>query len=288
LFENLRYVVIDELHMYRGVFGSHLAKRAPAAERIADFYGQQPQFICSSATHSQPGRTGAAAAAGSRGRGRRGQRCPFGGKVLVFYNPPVVTGSWASAGVTSTNVAAGAGIRQTGLQTIVFANSRLHTEVLLTYLKQANPVPPGVPTRYGAIAADTCRCSVARSSGVAQRQIRAVVATNALELGIDVGSLDISVMAGYPGTIASTLQRAGARGPALRALVARAGGVFPPPRPVHRQEPRVFLRWHPGTRLHPADKPRDPVNHLKCAAFELPLQGTEKFGSADWKRSASV
>jgi len=142
-------------------------------------------------------------------------------------------------------------------------------------------VPRGVPTRYGAIAADTCRCKRREiERGLRSGQIRAVVATNALELGIDVGSLDISVMAGYPGTIASTLQRAGRAG---RRSGSRAPCWWrlPAPSTSHRQEPRVFLRWHPGTRLHPARQPRDPGQSPEVRAFELPLQGTEKFGSAD-------
>jgi DEAD/DEAH box helicase domain-containing protein len=169
-----------------------------------------------------------------------------------------------------------------GLQAIVFANSRLHTEVLLTYLKQDNPAPPGSPEvvrGYRGGYLPTERREI--ETGLRNGTIQAVVATNALELGIDIGSLDVALMAGYPGTIASTWQRAGRagrrKGGSCAVLVASS-------RPLDQ-----FIVKHPeyffsGSAEHAYIQPDNLeilVNHLKCAAFELPIEPGENFGSVD-------
>jgi DEAD/DEAH box helicase domain-containing protein len=281
LFENLRYIVIDELHMYRGVFGSHLANVLRRLKRIARFYGRTPQFICCSATIANPGdlarrlleeevelidRNGAPAAE----------------KYLIFYNPPVVN---RFLGIRRSYINETARLAQEflkrGFQTIVFANSRLHTEVLLTYLKQANPRPPGAPEtirgyRGGYLPLERRAIERDLRSG----QIRAVVATNALELGIDIGSLDVSIMAGYPGTIASTLQRAGRAG---RRKGASCALLVASSRPLDQfivKNPDYFFAGSPEHAFIQPDNPEILVNHLKCAAFELPL-GEEPFGGAE-------
>src|SRR5713226_426063 len=176
LFENLRYIVIDELHTYRGVFGSHLCNVLRRLRRIARFYGREPQFVCSSATIANPGELAAR---------------------LLEADVEVLNANGAPAAE----------------QTIVFANSRLHTELLLTYLQRANPHAPGKPEtirgyRGGYLPNE--RREIER--GLRDGKIRGVVSTSALELGIDVGSLDTVVMAGYAGTIAATWQRAGRAG----------------------------------------------------------------------------
>src|SRR6184192_3518529 len=213
VFENLRYVVLDELHTYRGVFGSHLANILRRLRRIAKFYGSDPQFICCSATIANPGEL-AFQLIEKKAEVVEENGAPIGEKLFVFYNPPMVNrnlGIRRSYINEATRVAKEILARK--LQTIVFANSRLHTEVLLTYLQQANPPKLGRPEpirgyRGGYLPGE--RREIER--GLRDGRILGVVATNALELGIDVGSLDACVMAGYPGSIASTWQRAGRSG----------------------------------------------------------------------------
>src|SRR6266496_3313841 len=210
LFENLRYIILDELHTYRGVFGSHLANVLRRLKRVANFYGSNPQFICCSATIANPGEL-ASQLIEKEVEVVEENGAPAGEKLFVFYNPPMVNrnlGIRRSYINEAPRVAKEVLARK--LQTIVFANSRLHTEVLLTYLQQANPPKLGQPEpirgyRGGYLPGE--RREIER--GLRDGRILGVVATNALELGIDVGSLDACVMAGYPGSIASTGQRAG-------------------------------------------------------------------------------
>ncbi len=282
LFENLRYIVIDELHTYRGVFGSHLANIMRRLKRIARFYGQNPQFIFSSATIANPGEL-AARLIGEDVTVLDGNGAPSAEKYFVFFNPPVVNrflGIRRSYINETWRIARG--FLKRGLQTIVFANSRLHTEVLLTYLKQDNPQPPGAPEivrgyRGGYLPIERREIEY----GLRDGRIRAVVATNALELGIDIGSLDVAVMAGYPGTIASTWQRAGRagrrRGSSCAVLVASS-------RPLDQfivKHPEYFFSGSPEHAYIQPDNLEILVNHLKCAAFELPLASGEAFGEAD-------
>ncbi|MGB8801351.1 MAG: DEAD/DEAH box helicase, partial [Candidatus Acidiferrales bacterium] len=213
VFENLRYIVLDELHTYRGVLGSHLANVLRRLARIAEFYGSKPQFICCSATIANPGELAAQLIA-EPVQVVEDNGAPAAEKLFVFYNPPMVNrnlGIRRSYLNEATRVAKELLARK--LQTIVFANSRLHTEVLLTYLQRANRPGPGEAEpirgyRGGYLPGE--RREIER--GLRDGRIRGVVATSALELGIDIGSLDASVMAGYAGSIASTWQRAGRAG----------------------------------------------------------------------------
>ncbi len=281
LFENLRYIVVDELHMYRGVFGSHLANVLRRLKRIAHFYGQQPQFICCSATIANPGEL-AARLLETEVEVIDANGAPSGEKYFIFYNPPVVN---RFLGVRRSYINETSRLAQEflekGLQTIVFTNSRLHTEVLLTYLKQANPPSSGAPDavrgyRGGYLPGE--RREIER--GLKNGQIRAVVATNALELGIDIGSLDVALMAGYPGTIASTWQRAGRAG---RRTGTSGAVLVASSRPLDQfiaKHPDYFFGGSPEHAYIQPDNLEILINHLKCAAFELPL-GDEAFGRAD-------
>lgn len=282
LFENLQYIVLDELHTYRGVFGSHLANVLRRLKRITRFYGRNPQFIFTSATIANPGEL-ASRLIGGNVEVLQGNGAPAAEKYFILYNPPVVNRFLGirRSYINETWRIARAFIKR-GLQTIVFANSRLHTEVLLTYLKQDNPPPPGAPEivrgyRGGYLPLE--RREIER--GLRSGQIRAVVATNALELGIDIGSLDVAVMAGYPGTIASTWQRAGRsgrrKGSSCAVLVASS-------RPLDQfvvKHPEYFFTSSPEHAYIQPDNLEILINHLKCAAFELPLEAGEKFGEAD-------
>ena len=213
LFENLRYVVVDELHYYRGVYGSHLANLLRRLKRVCEFYGSKPIFICCSATIANP-RELAEALTELPFRIVDSNGAPRGEKFFVFYNPPVVN---RQLGIRRSYIGEARRIAlefiEHRLQTLVFANNRLATELLVTYLKDAverGPLPKDAVRGYRGGYLPRERREIERK--LRDGEIRAVVATNALELGIDIGSLDAVVMAGYPGTIASTWQRAGRSG----------------------------------------------------------------------------
>jgi len=282
LFENLRYIVLDELHTYRGVFGSHLANVLRRLRRIARFYGSNPQFICCSATIANPGEL-ASQLIESELDVVEENGAPAGEKLFVFYNPPMVNrnlGIRRSYINEATRVARELLARK--LQTIVFANSRLHTEVLLTYLQQANPPKPGQAEpirgyRGGYLPGE--RREIER--GLRDGRIRGVVTTNALELGIDIGSLDACVMAGYAGSIASTWQRAGRAGRRSGAACAVFVASSAPLDQFIVQHPDYFFGSSPEHAHIQPDNLEILVNHLKCAAFELPLSPDERFGKVE-------
>ena len=282
LFENLRYIVLDELHTYRGVFGSHLANVLRRLRRVARFYGSNPQFICCSATIANPGEL-AAQLIESEVDVVEENGAPAGEKLFVFYNPSMVNrnlGIRRSYINEATRVARELLARK--LQTVVFANSRLHTEILLTYLQQANPPKPGQPEpvrgyRGGYLPGE--RREIER--GLREGRIRGVVTTNALELGIDIGSLDACVMAGYAGSIASTWQRAGRAGRRSGASCAVFVASSAPLDQFIVQHPDYFFGRSPEHAHIQPDNLEILVNHLKCAAFELPLAPEERFGSVE-------
>jgi DEAD/DEAH box helicase domain-containing protein len=282
LFENLRFIVIDELHTYRGVFGSHLCNVLRRLRRIARFYGREPQFICSSATIANPGDL-ASRLLEADVEVLNANGAPAAEKTFVFYNPPVVN---RALGIRRSYINESARVAQEflkhELQTIVFANSRLHTELLLTYLQQANPHPPGKPEtirgyRGGYLPNE--RREIER--GLRDARIRGVVSTSALELGIDVGSLDAVVMAGYPGTIAATWQRAGRAGRRSGSSCAVLVASSAPLDQFMVRNPDYFFGSTPEHAFIQPDNLEILVNHLKCAAFELPIEPEERFGDVD-------
>jgi DEAD/DEAH box helicase domain-containing protein len=282
VFENLKYVVLDELHTYRGVFGSHLANVLRRLARIAEFYGSKPQFICCSATIANPGEL-AAQLIEREVEVVEENGAPAAEKLFVFYNPPMVNrnlGIRRSYLNETTRVAKELLARK--LQTIVFANSRLHTEVLLTYLQQANRPQPGQAEpvrgyRGGYLPAE--RREIER--GLREGRVRGVVATNALELGIDIGSLDAAVMAGYAGSIASTWQRAGRAGRRTGASCAVLVASSAPLDQFIVQHPDYFFGRSPEHAYVQPDNLEILINHLKCAAFELPVSPDERMGGVD-------
>ena len=282
LFENLRYIVIDELHAYRGVFGSHLCNVLRRLRRIAHFYCRDPQFICCSATIANPQEL-ASRVLEANVDVLDATGAPAAGKTFVFYNPPVVN---RALGIRRSYIHESSRVAQEflkrDLQTMVFANSRLHTEILLTYLQQANPQPPGKPQtirgyRGGYLPNE--RREIER--GLRDGRTRGVVSTSALELGIDVGSLDAVVMAGYPGTIAGTWQRAGRAGRRSGSSCAVLVASSAPLDQFIVRHPNYFFD---GTPEHAFIQPNNLeilINHLKCAAFELPIAPDERFGEVD-------
>ncbi len=276
LFENLRYIVIDELHQYRGVFGSHLANLMRRLRRICEFYGSNPVFICSSATIANPREL----AEGLIGRPVTlvdDNGAPRGEKHFLLYNPPPVgrDGLRESSLKAASRVAGE--LLSNRVQTIVFARSRQNVEILTTYLRER--VGSGLASRimgYRGGYRPGERREIER--GLRGGEIMGVVSTNALELGIDIGQLEACVMCGYPGTIASAWQQAGRAGrrgsTSLTVMVASAS-------PLDQYviaHPEYFFHRAPELGLINPDNLLILVSHLKCAAFELPFVDGERFG----------
>ncbi|MBV9612635.1 MAG: DEAD/DEAH box helicase, partial [Acidobacteriaceae bacterium] len=282
VFENLRYLVIDELHYYRGVYGSHLANVLRRLRRICEFYGSKPQFICCSATIANPKQL-AEALTNAPFELVEENGAPSGDRYFVFYNPPVVNrqlGIRRSYLHESRRIALEF-IRQQQ-QTLVFTNNRLATEVLTTYLKDACSALPFSHEavrgyRGGYLPKERRHIEEGLRSGA----IRAVVATNALELGVDIGSLDAVVLAGYPGGIASTWQRAGRAGRRLSASIAVLVASSAPLDQYIVEHPDYFFGRSPEEAHIHADNLEILLSHLKCAAFELPIRNNEQFGNHD-------
>src|SRR5687767_9219478 len=282
LFENLRYVVIDELHAYRGVFGSHLTNVLRRLRRVCQHYGSNPTFICSSATIANP-RELAEALVESPFELVEKTGAPRGEKVFLFVNPPVVNRELGirRSYLAETRRIAGEFLKRR-LQLIVFAQSRLATEILTTYLKDDFKGPPGGAEEirgYRGGYLPQRRREIER--GLREGSVRAVVSTNALELGVDIGALDVSVMAGYPGTVAATWQRAGRAGRRSGQSAAVLVASSAPLDQYVVRNPSYFFDASPEHALVNPDNLHILVDHVKCAAFELPFSATDQFGRID-------
>ncbi len=280
LFENLRYVIIDELHAYRGVFGSHLANILRRLHRVCRHYGSNPTFICSSATIANP-RELAEKLVGAPFELVDQSGAPRGEKYFIFVNPPVVN---AQLGIRRSYLAETRRVAieflKRGLQIIVFAQSRLSTEILTTYMKDAFAGPPGaaeVVRGYRGGYLPLRRREIER--GLRDGEVRCVVSTSALELGIDIGALDVTVMAGYPGTIAATWQRAGRAGRRSGRSAAVLVASSAPIDQFVARNPDYFFDASPEHALVNPDNLHILLAHVKCAAFELPFTTTETFGT---------
>jgi len=282
LFENLRYVVIDELHAYRGVFGSHLTNVLRRLRRICRHYGSNPTFICSSATIANP-RELAESLVEQPFELVSENGAPRGEKYFLFVNPPVVNQQLGirRSCLSETRRIAGEFLKR-GLQLIVFAQSRLSTEILTTYLKDDFEAPPGTREQirgYRGGYLPQRRREIEK--GLREGIVRAVVSTSALELGIDIGALDVCVMAGYPGTIAATWQRAGRAG---RRSGRSAAVLVASSAPIDQfvvRHPAYFFDAPPEHALIDPDNLHILVDHVKCAAFELPFTAAEEYGRKD-------
>ncbi|NEW06476.1 DEAD/DEAH box helicase [Paenibacillus sp. SYP-B3998] len=278
LFENLKFIVIDEVHSYRGVFGSHVANVIRRLKRICRFYGSTPQFICASATINNP-KEHAERLIGETVTLIDNNGAPAGEKHFIFYNPPVVNQQLGirKSSVLETRKLASALLRN-GIQTIVFARSRVRVEILLTYLQELVAHELGSKSIRGYRGGYLPKLRREIEKGLRSGEIRGVVSTNALELGIDIGQLQACVLNGYPGTIASTWQQSGRAGrrqeTSLTILVASSN-------PLDQyliQHPRYFFERPPEQALIHPDNLIILVDHVKCAAYELPFEANERFG----------
>lgn len=282
LFENLKFIVIDEVHNYRGVFGSHLANVLRRLKRICRFYGSKPQFILCSATIANPLELSEKMTEEPMTL-IDDNGAPRGEKYFIFYNPPLVN---EVLGIRRSYVNEARRLAtvflKNNLQTIVFAQSRLITEVLLTYLKddiEKDVTKEGLIRGYRGGYLPLKRREIEK--GLRNGDILGVVSTNALELGIDIGSLDVAVLAGYPGTIASTWQRAGRAGRKTGKSAAVLVSTSSPLDQFIINNPDYFFSKPPEMGLINPNNLSILVNHVECAAFELPFEDGENFGRAD-------
>ena len=280
LFEKLRYVVIDELHQYRGVFGSHLANVLRRLKRLCDFYGSHPQFICCSATIGNPAEL-AENITGHKMQVIDKSGAPTGEKHFILYNPPMVN---RQLGIRRSVIKEAAGLANLfimgGIQTISFTRSRVRVEVLTQYIKDEmvkHKKSPNIIKGYRGGYLPNERRAIEK--GLREGSIIGVVSTNALELGIDIGGLDVAIMAGYPGAISSTWQQAGRAGRkndiSLAILVASSA----PLDQFLMNHPEYFFGRTPELGIIDPDNLVLAVSHLKCAAFELPIGISEEFGA---------
>jgi len=281
-FEALEYVVIDEMHTYRGVFGSHVANVIRRLRRICRFYGSDPLFILCSATIANPAEL-AKQLVGSDVHAITESGAPQGTKHLLLWNPPVVNpdlGIRASARSQTTRIATMA--VQQGLKSILFAQSRLMVEVLTKYLKDTFDHDPRKPARIAAYRGGylpTERREMEKK--MREGSIDCVIATSALELGVDIGALDVCVLNGYPGTIAATWQRLGRAGRRQRtALGVLVASSLPLDQYIIRN-PEFFLGASPEQARIDPDQLLILLDHVRCAAFELPFKQGERFGGED-------
>ena len=280
LFVNLKYIVIDELHIYRGIFGSHFANVIRRLVRICRFYGANPVFICCSATVANP-REHAEKILEREVALLDKSGAPTAAKTFILYNPPLVNrelGIRQSAMTPARKIATD--LIKNDIQTIVFATSRLNVEVLTKYLKdkfvRIKPQDDHFVTGYRGGYLPNLRREI--ESGLREREVMGVISTNALELGIDIGNLETCIMVGYPGSIASTWQQAGRAGRrsgrSLAILIARSN----PLDQFIMENPDYFFSLSPEhCRINP-DNLLILLHHIKSAAFELPFEKGETFG----------
>ncbi len=279
LFEQLRFIVIDELHTYRGVFGSHVANVLRRLLRICAHYGSHPVIICCSATIGNPAELAAMLTARpARLIDRNG--APAGERHVVLVDPPILHPESGARGSAATLAQRWAlPFLRAGRQTIVFGRSRVAVEILLTGLRELLRESYGPRSRvrgYRGGYLPTERRAI--EHGLRDGEILGVVATNALELGVDIGRLDVSILAGYPGSVAATWQQFGRAGRRLGTSVAVlvASGAAVDQYVIHH--PEFLLDGTPEeARLDP-DNLHVLLAHLRAATFELPFEPGEHFG----------
>ena len=278
---SLAYVVIDEVHIYRGVFGSHMTNLIRRLKRIAAFYGSEPCFICSSATIGNP------LELATRILEREpllidNNGSPRGEKHMVFYNPPLVDRvQGIRRGVVHESRRIAVRLLREGIKTIVFARSRVRTELIASYI---NKSLHNVYNDNQRIRVEAYRGGYLPSErreiekGLRQGSIHGVVSTNALELGIDIGGLDAAILAGFPGSIASTWQQAGRSGRRNNLSVAICIASASPVDQYLIRHPHYFLGTSPESAFVDPNNLFILLDQLKCAVFEVPFKSGEDFG----------
>jgi DEAD/DEAH box helicase domain-containing protein len=279
LFENLRFVVIDELHTYRGLFGSHVANVIRRLRRICQHYGADPIFICASATIANP-RELAERLIEAPVELVDDNGAPRGERHVLVINPPVAN---EELGIRGSALLTGQKLAERliggGVQTIAFARSRTAVEVLTSYLHETFAPPPGHPhTIHGYRGGYLPNERRAIEAGLRDGRVRGVVATNALELGIDIGGLDAAISVGYPGTIASTWQQFGRAGRTTSTSLSALVCASDPIDQFLATHPEYLFDSSPEHGLVNPDNLHVLINHLRATSFELPVPAAERFG----------
>ena len=286
-FTHLRYVIIDEVHAYRGVFGSHLANVIRRLDRICRHYGSAPQFICSSATIGNP-REHAQRITGRAMELVTNDGSPRGPKRFVLWNPPPLDQAargddrdWRTGGDRRSAlweaVHLMTGLVQEGIQTIAFTRTRLAAELIYKNTRdllrpQSRRLSDSIRAYRGGYLPEERR-EIERQ--LVTREILGVASTNALELGIDIGSLDACIIVGYPGTVASLWQQAGRAGRGRdESLVFLVGQNAPVDQYLMTHSHYLFAR-NPEQAVVDPDNPHIAIDHIRCAAHELPLADGE-------------
>ncbi len=274
-FANLQYVVIDEMHIYRGVFGSHVANVLRRLKRITQFYGASPQFILTSATIANP-----IELANKLIEGRvflvEDDGAPRGQKHFLIYNPPILNEELGiRRSVVQESVRLADDLLAYNIQTVLFGRTRRTVEVMLNYLRETAKAPEQV---RGYRSGYLPRQRREIESGLRSGEVRAVVATPALELGIDIGGMDAAVLAGYPGTISGTWQQAGRAGRSTDVALATLVTSANPLDQFLAHHPDFFFASSPEQALINPNNLLILLAHIRCAAFELPFHAGEGFG----------
>ncbi len=287
LFRNLRYVVVDEVHSYRGVFGAHVANIMRRLRRVAEFYGSRPQFVCASATVRDPGRlvtdlTGIEPAVIDN------DGSPSGEKTFVFWNPPFIARKDERRSANSEAVDLFTKLVEAGVRTIVFTKARKTAELILRYsrLQLADVHSPSADKimsyRAGYMPAERREIERRLFSG----ELLGVTSTTALEVGVDIGGLDAVVMTGYPGTVASTWQQAGRAGRGTQQSLAVLIALDNPIDQYLMRRPDYFFSSEHERAIVDAQNPYILADHILCAAYEIPIENTEVegyFGERAWE-----
>ncbi|MCS7186053.1 MAG: DEAD/DEAH box helicase [Armatimonadetes bacterium] len=276
-FRNLRFVVIDELHTYRGIFGIHFAYVIRRLRRICKLYGSEPAFICTSATLGNP-EEALSNLIGLPFRIISGDASPMPAKTVVFWNPPFLdidAGIRARASTEAVKLTVKLLSEQ--IRTIVFAKSRMGTELLLRYVRDQlahewldSFRDKVMSYRAGYLPEERREIERKLFNG----EILGVIATSALELGIDIGELEAAILVGYPGTIASTWQRAGRAGRQKEGLVILVATANPVDQHIVHN-PEFLLRGAEPIAVS-LRNPYISAMHLMCAAYELPLSDSDR------------
>jgi DEAD/DEAH box helicase domain-containing protein len=275
LFRNLKCVVIDETHIYRGVFGSHVANVLRRLRRLCSFYGSAPQFICCSATIANP-QEHAQNIVGLPFEAVAEDGSPHGEKYFTFWNPPLI--DEAKTGRRSSNSEAAFLLEelvQKEIRSLVFASTRKLTELIYIYTQEQ--LPPSVrdkisPYRAGYLPEDRRRIEHQFFEG----ELLGLVATTALELGINIGDLDATVLTGYPGSIASAWQQAGRSGRSTHSSLSFLIALENPLDQYLLRNPEFFFSKNFDNAIINPDNPYILKPHLLCAAWEKPLDKKEE------------